>query len=112
MGCTGIAFMLKSSFSRGRAQQLLASPRVESRTGSQGLRTCRKGKAKLKARGPPQDSLLAPLGLTRTQGVLRASPWSPAAEGAPPPPQPCVAKTQTLAILPGSVHTPQGGTLT
>lgn len=50
MGCTGISFTLKSSFSWGRAQQLLASPWAESRTGSQSLGTCRKGKAKLKAR--------------------------------------------------------------
>lgn len=49
MGCTGISFMLKSSFSWGWAQQPLANPRLESRTGSQGLGTCKKGKAKLKA---------------------------------------------------------------
>lgn len=54
-------------------------------------------KAESSGLGPPQgqDSPLAPLGLTRTQGVLGDSPWSPAGGGAAPPPQPC-CQDQTL----------------
>lgn len=82
----------------GMGSAATCQPQAESRTGSQGLRTCRKGKAKLKAQ--EWDPLRVRTHLwphwvsPELRGFLGTAPGPPAAEGAAPPSQACVAKTK------------------